>query len=71
MLERASGGGHFELTLVSLVFAGVNAVARHRLVSGAGRPIPSRIHALSLRAYVPGEPSSAPTLFILEIHQRF
>ena len=52
----ASGGGHFELTLVSPVFAGVNAVARHRLVYQAlGDLIPSRIHALSLRAYAPGE----------------
>lgn len=52
----ASGGGHFELTLVSPAFAGLNAIARHRLVYQAlGDLIPSRIHALSLRAHAPGE----------------
>jgi BolA protein len=51
-----SGGGHFQLTIVSKHFAGLDAVSRHRLVYQAlGGLMGSRIHALSIQAYVPGE----------------
>lgn len=51
-----SGGGHFELTIVSPVFAGKSRVQRHRLVYEALAPLMRRsIHALALRTFAPGE----------------
>lgn len=51
-----SGGGHFEVMLVSDAFIGRNAVARHRLVYQAVADlIPQRVHALSIQAYTPEE----------------
>jgi BolA family transcriptional regulator, general stress-responsive regulator len=51
-----SGGGHFEVLLVSPAFAGKSAVARHRMVYQAVADlIPHRVHALAIRAYAPGE----------------
>lgn len=53
---RESGGGHFEVLLVSDIFAGKSAVARHRLVyQSVADLIPHRIHALAIRAYTPQE----------------
>ncbi|MCS6787069.1 MAG: BolA family transcriptional regulator [Thiobacillaceae bacterium] len=51
-----SGGGHYHLTIVSHRFAGLDALARHRLVYAAlGGLMGSRIHALSIRALAPDE----------------
>ncbi len=51
-----SGGGHFQLTIVSKQFVGQSSVARHRLVYQAlGDLMGSRIHALSITALAPGE----------------
>ena len=51
----AGGAGHFAVTLVSPVFAGLPTVRRHRLVYDAVADwMPHRIHALSIRAEVPG-----------------
>ncbi len=51
-----SGGGHFQLTLISPAFAGQNGVARHRLVYQAlGDLMGGKIHALSIVALAPGE----------------
>jgi len=51
-----SGGGHFDLTIVSAQFAGQNTLARHRLVYAALGPLMRReIHALAIRAFAPGE----------------
>ncbi|WP_018607756.1 BolA family protein [Uliginosibacterium gangwonense] len=51
-----SGGGHFDLVIVSSAFQGQNPVARHRqvyaLLSGL---IPAEIHALSISALTPDE----------------
>lgn len=53
---QESGGGHFEVMLVSEAFTGRNAVARHRLVYQAVADLmPQRIHALAIRAYTPKE----------------
>ena len=50
-----AGAGHFAVTLVSPVFAGLPTVRRHRLVYDAVADwMPHRIHALSIRAEVPG-----------------
>jgi len=50
------GGGHFDLVIVAAVFAGQSALQRHRTVYGVlGDLIPDRVHALSVKAYAPGE----------------
>jgi BolA protein len=51
-----SGGGHFDLTIVSARFEGLGTVARHRLVYQAmGDAMATDIHALSIKAYAPSE----------------
>lgn len=53
---RESGGGHFEVTVVSKRFEGQQPLARHRMVyETVSDLIPARIHALSIRAYTPAE----------------
>lgn len=52
----AREGRHFSVTLVSTRFAGLNRVARHRLVYDALRVlIPRGVHALAITARAPGE----------------
>jgi len=52
----ASGGGHFELFIVSERFAGLSRVARHRLIYDClGDMMRREIHALSIDARTPGE----------------
>ena len=51
-----TGGGHFTLTIVSSHFSGKSRIMRHRVVYQALEDlIPSRIHALSIRAHAPDE----------------
>lgn len=51
-----SGGGHFQLTLVSAAFAGQSPIARHRLVYQAlGELMSGPIHALSITALAPDD----------------
>jgi BolA family transcriptional regulator, general stress-responsive regulator len=50
----ASGGGHWQLTIVSEVFRGRNAVARHRMIYEALGDLMKRdIHALKIEASAP------------------
>ncbi|RZS80455.1 BolA family protein [Pigmentiphaga kullae] len=57
----AGGAGHFRLRIVSPRFAGLNRVARHRLVyDRLADLMPAHIHALALQALTPEE-DSAPT----------
>ena len=50
----ASGGGHWQLTIVSEAFRGKNAVARHRMVYEAlGDLMKRAIHALKIEAFAP------------------
>jgi BolA protein len=50
------GAGHFDLTIVSDKFSGVNTVGRHRLVYDAlSDMMPDEIHALSIKAFSPDE----------------
>jgi BolA protein len=52
----AAGGGHFQLVIVSEAFAGLNSVARHRLVYQAlGDLMAGTIHALGITALTPDE----------------
>ncbi len=51
-----SGGGHFRVTLVAAAFDGKTALQRHRMVYAAlGNELTGDIHALSIKAYAPGE----------------
>ena len=51
-----SGGGHYQLVVVSSRFHGLSLPARHRLVYDALRPLMrNAIHALSIKAYAPEE----------------
>ena len=50
------GGGHYQLQIVAQAFAGKSTIARHRMIyDAAGDLMRGRIHALSIRAEVPGE----------------
>jgi len=50
----ASGGGHWQLTIVSEAFRGRNAVARHRMIYEALGDLMKRdIHALKIEAFAP------------------
>ena len=50
------GRGHFALRIVSEAFRGLPPIARHRRVYGAlGDLMQTDIHALSIRAEVPGD----------------
>lgn len=52
----ASGGGHFDVMIVSPKFTGKNTVARHRMVYEAlGDMMQNEIHALALKVYAPEE----------------
>lgn len=51
-----SGGGHFQLVIVSPLFGGKSTQARHRMVHAAlGEMLEREIHALSIKAYTPDE----------------
>jgi BolA protein len=52
----ASGGGHYNLRIVSTRFAGLGRVARHRLVYDALADLMrNAIHALAIEAFTPDE----------------
>jgi BolA protein len=54
------GRGHFIVEIVSPVFAGMPALARHRAVYAAlGGMMATDIHALSIQASAPGSPDQA------------
>ena len=55
-----SGGGHYNLRIVSPRFAGLSRVARHRLVYDALSDLMRQaIHALAIEAVTPEEASAA------------
>ena len=48
----ASGGGHFQVTIVADNFDGLSTLARHRLIYDAlGDAMQTEIHALSIKAF--------------------
>lgn len=56
MGDDGSGETHFSVTVESAAFAGLNRVARQRLVNRAlADLLADRIHALAIRARAPGE----------------
>lgn len=51
-----SGGGHYNLHIVSAQFAGKATLARHRMIySALGDMMKHDIHALNIMAYTPQE----------------
>ena len=53
---RPGGESHFNLTVVSEAFQGLNRVARQRAINAALRvELAGPVHALSIRALTPGE----------------
>ena len=53
---RPEGETHFAVTITSAAFAGLNRVARQRLVYDVlKQELASRVHALSLTTLAPGE----------------
>ncbi|MEK0411799.1 MAG: BolA/IbaG family iron-sulfur metabolism protein [Methylophilaceae bacterium] len=49
-------GSHFEGTIVSRLFEGLNRVKQHQMVFNAlGDKMKSEIHALSMKTYTPNE----------------
>jgi acid stress-induced BolA-like protein IbaG/YrbA len=49
-------GAHFEGTIVSQLFEGLNRVKQHQMVfSALGDKMKSEIHALSMKTYTPSE----------------
>ena len=49
-------GTHFEGTIVSSLFEGLNRVKQHQMVFNAlGDKMKSEIHALSMKTYTPNE----------------
>ena len=52
----ARDGGHYQLQIVAQAFAGKSTMARHRMIyDAAGDLMRGKIHALSIRADVPGD----------------
>lgn len=50
----ASGGGHWQLTIVSEAFRGKSPLARHRMIHEALGDLMKRdIHALTIEAFAP------------------
>lgn len=50
------GGGHYRLTIVSAQFADKPLLARHRIINELlGEMLQKEIHAISIKAYTPGE----------------
>ena len=53
-----TGGGHFSIVIVSSHFLQKSQIMRHRLIYQAlSDLIPQQIHALSIQAYAPHEPT--------------
>ncbi len=53
---RKSGGGHFQVTIVSAAFVGKTLLERHRAVNQVlGEELKQSIHALALKTLTPEE----------------
>lgn len=56
---EATGQSHFNVTIVAAAFAGLNRVARQRLVYDILKDeLAGPVHALAVKASAPGEPSA-------------
>ena len=60
MDARPGGESHFNLTIVSAAFEGLNRVARQRAVNAVlAEELAGPVHALSIRARTPSEEGAA------------
>jgi BolA protein len=50
-----TGESHFRVLIVSEKFSGLSRLERHRLINAALADEMTRIHALAIAAYAPGE----------------
>ncbi|MDR3497679.1 MAG: BolA family transcriptional regulator [Parvibaculum sp.] len=58
--HRPGGETHFRVTVVSVAFAGVSRIQRHRMVTGAlAAEMNNPIHALALTTLTPEEAAKA------------
>jgi BolA protein len=58
--DDGSGESHFTVVIESAAFAGRSRLERQRLVNSALGDIPgTRVHALAIRAFAPGEAGAA------------
>lgn len=56
MGDNGTGESHFSVTIESAAFAGQSRVTRQRLVNHAlAELLKERVHALTIRAFAPGE----------------
>jgi BolA family transcriptional regulator, general stress-responsive regulator len=56
-----SGESHFRVRIAAAQFAGESRVARHRMVNRIlADELASRVHALAIEAYAPGERDAGP-----------
>jgi BolA family transcriptional regulator, general stress-responsive regulator len=56
-LQARGGESHFRVLVVSPEFTGKSRIARHRLVNDIlAAELATRVHALAIHAYAPGEP---------------
>lgn len=64
---RESGGGHFNILIVSQAFDGKSLLERHRMIYAAlGEAIGTTIHALSITAVTQSENTMADHISPLE-----
>lgn len=53
---QETGGGHYELSIVSEAFSGKTTLQRHRMIYECLADLmPGKIHALSIQAFAPEE----------------
>jgi BolA protein len=58
--SHPSGESHFRVRIIASQFAGQGRVARHRMINGVLKDdLASRVHALAIEAYAPGEGGGA------------
>jgi len=50
-----SGGGHYQVLIVSAAFDGATPIERHRMVYRTLNSLKPHIHALGIRTYTPKE----------------
>lgn len=58
--SHPSGESHFRVRIVASQFAGQGRVARHRMINSVlAEDLATRVHALAIEAYAPGEGGAA------------
>jgi len=59
--SQPSGESHFRVRIIASQFAGQGRVARHRIINSTlAEDLATRVHALAIEAYAPGESGPKP-----------